>query len=743
MQAQGAQAGHQVKVVMLACGWQVQAKTHAARHAQMHQQQAFAQVKQQVFAPAAHGQHTLAVQLQRLAAQRPAQGFTHPNSLNPRTRNAIGKTQAGDFNFGQFRHGDNNFQGKARLCKPLHKRPQVRQPVYGKQKTPCGSFNYHGLMKKKLGLAFACLWLAAPLVLAQAAMPESPIPVKPAETSGLAQARAAQESAPLSRLDSELFYELLVGEITAQEGEPAAGFALMLDAARKTGDAQLYQRATDIALQARSGDAALQAALAWKQALPASREANRYVLQILIALNRIADTLEPLKTEIGMAAGAERVVVLMAVPRAYARASDRKLAASVVQAALADYLADPLTASAAWTTAARMRLAAEDKTGALEAAKRGQAAEPRAEGPAVVALELMDPKQPEAEALVNHYLDDRESTSKALPEIRMAYARVLLDAQRYAEANAQLKIVTRDKPDYPEGWLVLGSLQLQDNQPAAAQASLERYIALAQQTPQPERNPGLAQAYLLLSQLAEKRKDYAAAENWLNKIENSSDLAQAQTRRASILASQGKLEEGRRLIRQLPERTPEEARLKLNAEAGLLREFKQYRQAHDLLAQALAQAPEDTDLLYEQSMVAEKLGALDEMERLLRQIILLKPDYHHAYNALGYSLADRNVRLPEARELIRKAVEYAPADPFIKDSLGWVEFRMGNKQEAVQIFEAAYKARPDAEIAAHFGEVLWSLGQRDRALAIWKEGLLLNADNDTLLETLKRLKITP
>ncbi|MEO6319314.1 MAG: tetratricopeptide repeat protein [Polaromonas sp.] len=595
-------------------------------------------------------------------------------------------------------------------------------------------------MKKKLGFAFACLWMAAPLALAQATPPESTAPAAP---SSLAQDKAAQASALLSALDSNLFYELLVGEITAQEGEPAVGFSLLLDAARKTSDAQLYQRATDIALQARSGDAALQAAIAWKQDVPASRDANRYVLQILIALNRIADTLEPLKTEIRMAPDAERVAVLTAVPRAYARASDRKLASSVVETALTDYLGHPATASAAWTTAGRMRLAAGDNAGALDAAKRGQAADPRAEGPTVVALELMDPKMPEAEALVQKYLDDRDSGSRALPEIRMAYARTLLDAQRYAEATAQLQIVTRDKPDYPEGWLILGSLQLQENKLALAQASLERYIALAQQAPQNQANPGLAQAYLSLSQLAEKRKDYAAAESWLGKIENSTDLAQAQTRRASILASQGKLEEGRSLIRQLPERTAEEARLKLNAEVGLLREFKQYRQAHDVLAQALVKNPDDTDLLYEQSMLAEKLGVLDEMERLLRRIIQLKPDYHHAYNALGYSLADRNIRLPEARELIRKAVEFAPADPFIKDSLGWVEFRLGNKLEAARIFEAAYKARPDAEIAAHYGEVLWSLDQRDRAVAIWKEGQLINPDNETLLETLKRFKIKP
>jgi Flp pilus assembly protein TadD len=131
------------------------------------------------------------------------------------------------------------------------------------------------------------------------------------------------------------------------------------------------------------------------------------------------------------------------------------------------------------------------------------------------------------------------------------------------------------------------------------------------------------------------------------------------------------------------------------------------------------------------------------MERLLRQVIALKPDYQHAYNALGYSLAERGIRLPEAKELIQKALAYAPNDPFITDSLGWVEFRMGNKAEAARILETAYKSRPDADIAAHLGEVYWSLGQRDRAQSVWREGLLLNAENETLMETLKRLRVTP
>jgi tetratricopeptide (TPR) repeat protein len=605
---------------------------------------------------------------------------------------------------------------------------------------PFEAFNYHGLMKKKLGLVFGCLCLAAPLLLAQTT---APAPASPTAPSGLAEDKAALAAAPSSLLDSALFYQLLVGEMTLQDGEPAEGFALMLDAARKTRDPQLYQRASDIALQSRSGNSALQAAQAWAKDQPDSREANRYVLQILIALNRIADTAAPLQTEIKLAPEAERVAVLSSLPRIYARVEDKKLAASVVEEALGAYLNNPASASAAWTAVGRMRLAAADNAGALEAAKRGLAAphgaDNRIDGPLLVALEVMDPKLPEAEALVRKYL---ENNPKAEPEMRMAYARALIDAQRYAEASAQLQIVTREKSDYADAWLVLGSLQLQENQLAAAQASLERYVALVpSQVPHEEGSRGLAQAYLSLSQLAEKRKDYAAAENWLNKIENTSVLAAAQTRRASILASQGKLEQARQLIRQLPEKEPGDARSKLNAEVSLLREVKQYALARDVLAQALLKTPDDSELLYDQAMVVEKLGSLDEMERLLRQVIKLKPDYHHAYNALGYSLADRSVRLPEAKALIQKAVEFAPADPFIKDSLGWVEFRMGNKAEAAQIFEAAYKAKPDAEIAAHFGEVLWSLGQRERAMAVWKEARLVNPDNETLLETLKRLRV--
>ena len=577
------------------------------------------------------------------------------------------------------------------------------------------------------------------LALAQAGLAQAPVPAS-TPPSVLPDAAPDAPNAPAapSALTAELFYELLLAELTASGDDPGTAFSLLMDAARKTNDAALYQRAVEIALQARAGDSALQAARAWKQALPQSREANRFVLQILLALNRVAETAEPLKAELAQTSVLERNAALSLVPRLYARASDRRQAAALVERTLADYLHQPETAAAAWTAVGRMRLAAGDAPGALEAANRAQAAGPTHEGPALLALELMSPAQPQAEALVRRYL----ATSQPIPELRMAYARVLLDAQRYPDARAQLQAITAQKPDMAEAWLMLGVLQVQEGQTEAGEAALKRYIGMAQgRGGAEEQARGLAQAYLALSQVAEKRGDLALASAWLDKIRSPQDLVAAQSRRAALLAKQGRMDDARKLLRALPARTPEEARTRLLAEAHLLRDNKQLQAAYDLLGSAAG--PADPDVLYEQAMLAEKLERHGDMERLLRQAIALKPDFQHAYNALGYSLAERNVRLPEAKALIEKALSITPGDPFITDSLAWVEFRMGNKAEALRLLEQAWQARPDAEIAAHLGEVLWSLGQRERAQGVWKEGLLLNRENETLLETLKRFRIKP
>jgi tetratricopeptide (TPR) repeat protein len=597
----------------------------------------------------------------------------------------------------------------------------------------------------RLGVAAALLGLQV------AAFAQTPKPAAstPTATTGTVSATGTQSASDQSKLDADLFYQLLLGELNARGGEPGTGFSLVLDAARKTNDPQLFERAVDIAIQGRSGDAALQAARAWAQAQPKSALAHERLFQVLVALNRMPESVEPLRNLLANTPAAERAVMIERSVATYARVSDKKLAANTAEQALVDYLnpsAEASLSSPAWSSVGRLRLAAKDTTGALEAARKSQAANARNDSAAILALEMMEPKQTQAESIVTRYL----ATDKPRVEIRMAYARNLLDAQRYAEAGQQITQITRDKPDFAEAWLVQGTLQLQDNQLANADTSLKRYLSMVQQQSEnadPEsdrgqdRQRGLTQAYLALSQLAEKRKDFPLAESWIAKIDSPQALVSTQNRRASILAKQGKMDEARKLIRNLPERSEADKRTKILSEVQLLRDNKQYAVAYDLMAQAVSSFPQDPELLYDQATLAEKLERFAEMERLLRQLIAAKPDYQQAYNALGYSFAERNIRLPEAKQLIQKALELTPGDPYITDSLGWVEFRMGNKAEAIKILQTAYQGKPDAEIAAHLGEVYLANGQRDKAIAIWKEGMLLNNENDTLLETLKRLRI--
>ena len=390
-------------------------------------------------------------------------------------------------------------------------------------------------------------------------------------------------------LDAELFYEIFLGEISARTGDPGAGYAFMLEAARRSADGQLYQRAADIALQSRSGEYALAAARAWKEALPQSREANQYVLQILIALNRIAETPELLRQELAQASPRAKASALASLPQLYGRASDKALAAKVVEQALVNELTNPATGPEAWVSLGRLRLAAGDKAGALDAARRAQGLDNASESAARLALELMDEGLLDAEHIVTQTL-----SKQSIPDLRMAYARVLLGLQRYPEASRQLETVTKEKPDLTEAWLVAATLQYQDNRLPAAEASLQRFMELASASADADlRRKSLTQAYLLHAQIAEKKKDFAGAEAWLARIDNAEEVFGAQTRRASLLARQGKLAEARALLRSLPGNSPESHRLKLMAEVQLLRDQRRYQEAYKVQTELVAMAPDD------------------------------------------------------------------------------------------------------------------------------------------------------
>ncbi|MBP9904081.1 MAG: tetratricopeptide repeat protein [Rhodoferax sp.] len=552
-------------------------------------------------------------------------------------------------------------------------------------------------------------------------------------------ADAPQRSAKVSAMDSGLFYQLLLGELNARNHESATAFSLLLDAARKTGDPNVFRRAVQIAIQARAGESALQAAKAWRDAEPTSSEANLFVLQILLGLNRVADTVEPIQHEITLTPAAEQREFLWRLPHFFDRVSDRQLAAATVQNALQKLTDDPSLGATAGAVIGRMWLGAGDKTAALAAASKALSLNPNAEHPALLAMSMLGSDTPQAEQLVRQHLP------QARAEFRIAFIKALLGQQREVEARAELAHLQSSQADFAEAWLIHGALDLQQQQLDPAQRQLQRYLDLVEALPQAERSAevrrGRSQALMSLAQVAQLRKDLVQADALLQRVDNPDDVLRAQVQRANLLAQQGKTEDALTLIQNQTEHSEADVRLKRMAEVALLREHKLFDRARDRLKAAITQNPHDTDLMYDLAMVSEKLGEMEEMERLLRSLIAAKPEDPHAYNALGYSLADRNMRLPEARDLIAKALALAPGDPFITDSLAWAEFRSGNHARALELLQAAFKDKPDAEIAAHLGEVLWVSQRQAEALHVFREAVKLNRDNETLQETLKRLRV--
>jgi Flp pilus assembly protein TadD len=554
----------------------------------------------------------------------------------------------------------------------------------------------------------------------------------------IAGAQAQPVPADRSALDAPLFYQLLIGELELRDGRAGNAYQVLLDAARRTRDPALFARAVEVAVQARAGDQALAAAQAWRDMLPQSVEAARTQLQLAAALNRLDALADPLAAVLRTAPDAERAGLIASLPRLFVRATDRKQVAELLDKLLAPYLSQPQTRGAVLVATGRAWLQADEKKRALALAQEAQAGDAAATGPALLALELLPDAQ--AEALVGRYV----AQPGAEPAVRLAYARALTQAQRYTDALRELDALTQQQPTLAPAWLMMGALRVEVRQSAAGEAALQRYLALreTQATRTEDEDDDPVQAWMLLAEAAEQRGDLQAANAWLARIGSGEQALEVQSRRATLMAKQGQVDGARDLIRRTPERRPEDARAKLVAEAQMLRQVKRWGDAHAVLASAEQRFPDDADLIYELAMMAEKLGRLDEMEQQLRRVMTLKPTQQHAYNALGYSLADRNLRLAEARTLIQRAIELAPpGDPFITDSLGWVEYRLGNRAEALRLLKQAYATRPDTEIAAHLGEVLWATGEQDEARRIWREARERDAANEVLTETLARLRV--
>ncbi len=546
-----------------------------------------------------------------------------------------------------------------------------------------------------------------------------------------------------STLDAQLFYQLLISEARLKQ-DPGYAYQLYLQLAKQQKSSQLFQRSVDIALLARAGEQALAAARTWHQTLPEDKQASEYTAQILLALNRPQSLVEPLRSIIQLTPQPQRPQALAGLVRSLTRIADRKAIIKLVDEVTQPWRSPESNIAEAWVANAEAALFAGDADQAFSQLQLAQSINPESLAVGLMAIELMGTK-PTAEAMVTRLL-----SGKPDPMLRLAYARKLLSLQRTSDAAKQLDQVVAQQPDNALAWISLGAARLELQQLDAAELATNTYIATANkqnnsaQALNPDSQPmwDISLGYIKMAQISEQRRQLGQADQWLQKADPAGEKINIQVTRAKLMAAQGKLQQAQALLQSIPEAEPRDALVKINAEVQILREAGQDEAAYQILSKGRKRFPEDADLIYDMGMVADQLKRFDESEALMRQLIALHPDQANAYNALGYSLVERGIRYDEARTLLNKAIQLRPGDAFISDSLGWLEFREGKLNEALVWLKQAYASRQDTEIAAHLGEVLWQLGQREEALKIWREAQTKDANNHTLKSTLARLKVS-
>ena len=577
-----------------------------------------------------------------------------------------------------------------------------------------------GAIHLLLALLLATLFPA--LALAQASDPDDDDDDDDGPSVAEQVAPPSLAQLPQQDLNEQLLYSILLGEIAAQRGNPAGAAQTYLDLARQTRDPRIARRAVELAQFARAPDIALDAAKVWHEADPDSPQGLRTVTVLLVSTKRVdeaAPYIAKLLQGKDQAPGG-----FMQLGQLLTQNSDKGANLRVVRK-----LAEPYPDLAeAHFAIAQAAFAATDEPLALVELTRASSIRPGWDLPVIFEAQILRKRSPaEAIARLGGFLD-KYPTAR---DVRLNYARILVAEKRYPEARTQFERLLSLHKDDAEAIYGVGILAMQAKDYSTAEANLTRLLEVGFRDPN-----GLR---FTLAQLAEEQKDWPRAIGWYDSIKRGEHAMPARMRTANALAKQGKIDEARKYLQQVNGGEGERVQLQI-AEAQLLRDAQLHKDAFDLLGKALEANPKQPDLMYDYALTAEKLNRIDLLETNLRELIQIKPDHAHAYNALGYSLADRNERLPEARKLIEKALELAPEDYYIMDSMGWVLYRMGDLKGAAQQLRRAWQGRPDGEIGAHLGEVLWVLGEHAEAEGIWREALEASPDSDTLKQTIQRLK---
>ena len=551
-------------------------------------------------------------------------------------------------------------------------------------------------------------------------MPDALGPASPDEAKDL----------PDVPLSSQIVFQVLAAEVALQRDQAAPAYQTYMALTRDTHDPRMAERATEIALAAQSPSDALNAVQLWQQYSPDSERAAQLDASLLVLAGRPEDAQPLLARELARVPAENRGQALLSLQLLLSRGPNRVGGLNVLKGLVAKDLDRP----EAQLAIGRQQLLADDAPGARKSFEQALALKPDFLPAALMLAQMGPDERKEAIAALEKYVQQNPKSHDG----RLALAQTYLAADRLDDAKQQFEAMRKNDGNDLMPLMALALINVQQKNLDAAQQDLTQYAQQAEKTPGAD--PG--QAYIYLAQIAAERKDIAGANAWLDRVgPDSQQYIPAQIARAQLLDKQGKTDDARKLLAGIQTTDPRDKALIERTDASLLFDAKRYPEAEARLAKASADFPDDPDITYDYAMAAEKNAHYDVMEQQLRKLIKTQPDNPQAYNALGYSLADRGQRLDEADKLVEKASALAPDDAFIMDSVGWVKYRLGDTSDAIRLLRKAFTLQPNAEIGAHLGEVLWKNGDQSGALAAWREAKKLEPDNDTLVKTLKRFQV--
>jgi tetratricopeptide (TPR) repeat protein len=519
----------------------------------------------------------------------------------------------------------------------------------------------------------------------------------------------------------EFVYKYLLGEVAAQRGDVVLASQLFLDLAKQTRDVRLAERAARAAAFANQPSIALQAATLWADLDPDSLEAQQASSQMLVE----SGNLKQAKPHIEKLLAKEetRANGFLYLPSLLANQKDKVEVLNTVTEFAKPYPKLPeahfAVAQAAWL--------ADKPEIALKSLEIANNLRPGWEAAAQMQGQMLVKQSPDK--AIAYFQDFLKKYPKA-NDVRMANAKLLVGQKRFAEAKPEFVKLVETSNGSPEISAVVGILSLESNDYLMADIYFQQAVSAGFKDPD--------QLHLYLGRSAERQKNDAKALTWYNKIQSGDHFLEGRLSAANVMVRTQNVDAAIKMLDGVEDLTQEQQMLVVQNEANLLSQAKRDKESFDMLQKAQQTWPNATEISYDYAMAAERVGKLDIMEAELRKVIQMKPDFAAAYNALGYSFAERNIKLVEAKNLIETALKLQPDDHYMLDSLGWVHYRMGNLEKAAENLRKAYAVQADPEIAAHLGEVLWKLGQQEEAKKIWASALKEHPENAVLMATAKK-----